>query len=148
MPPNNQNKKANAKRIVELLEKTLTADIPISDAMMSVHGLAVPDHLQDPAKNPKQTVQLEEILVYQLVLKACAGNDKSIQEVLDRLVGKPAQYVESHSTQYTYIDFMAKCQADDLKAIDSVTTRTEQFPMPERDTIIDDDSDSFTDLLM
>lgn len=53
-----------------------------------------------------QNLTLIEVIVRQLVLKACMGNDKSIQEILDRKLGKPVQTAEITTKNFNYYDFL------------------------------------------
>lgn len=55
----------------------------------------------------------EELMMRQLVLKACAGNDKSITEIMDRVAGKPTQVIEGKVLTGTYQDFLAECDKRD-----------------------------------
>lgn len=59
------------------------------------------------------TATMAEIIVRQLVAKAAAGNDKSIQEVMDRLLGKPMQQTETTVKSYSYQDFLIECRDAD-----------------------------------
>lgn len=57
---------------------------------------------------------MADVLVRQLVLKAAKGNDKSISEVLDRLLGKPMQTTEAVIKSYSYQDLLIQLkQADE-----------------------------------
>lgn len=108
---------ADQKKILrDLLDRALTRELPqMGEAEFSrAFGMQwTPD---------MAGMTYAELLIRQLVLKACAGNDKSIQEILDRLVGKPVQTAEIKSVSYTYNDFLLSCveadQKDKLKVID------------------------------
>lgn len=56
-----------------------------------------------------------ELMVMQLVTKAASGNERSIQEVMDRLLGKPVQQTEAKSVSYTYHDFLVRCKEMDAE---------------------------------
>lgn len=48
-----------------------------------------------------------DVIVHQLVLKACRGGDRSIQEIFDRAMGKPKQATEAPTEKGTsYYDFL------------------------------------------
>ena len=72
-----------------------------------------------------QDLTLGELMVRQLVLKAAAGDSKSVQEVLDRLLGKPMQQTESVVKSYTYHDFLIQCQDLDKQE------KQEKLPAPK-----------------
>lgn len=103
---------SKAKYIRDLLDKALELRVP---AMSPEEFERIFNIKASPAEIRNFT--FAEIMVRQLVVKACAGNDKSIQEVLDRLLGKPMQTTESVSKSYTYHDFLIQCQqADEAEA--------------------------------
>lgn len=58
---------------------------------------------------------LAEIMVRQLVLKACKGDNRAITEVLDRLLGKPMQTSESVVKSYSYQDLLLEFRNADAK---------------------------------
>lgn len=104
-----KSKTENSAQIVDLLEDALDSEVSISPELEERFGILIPDQLADPRLNPSQKTTYRQLMIYRLVIKACGGQDKSIQEVLDRLVGKPAQYVENHNTDQTYLEFMRMC---------------------------------------
>lgn len=87
-----------------MLERILYEPLPnlSPDDIRATFGLLIP---------PEQMKQItyQELMLRQLVLKACSGNDKSIGEVLDRLIGKPTQTTEITATQQTYHSFLLDC---------------------------------------
>lgn len=101
---------SKAKYIRDLLDKSLELSVPdmSPEHFERVFGMKV---TADEIKN----LSFGEVMVRQLVLKACVGNDKSIQEVLDRLLGKPMQTTENVTKSYTYHDFLFRCQELDEK---------------------------------
>lgn len=92
--------------IRELLEEMIQEEIPeLPDGEYErVFGNDAPD----PADGP---ITYAKLLVHRLLVKACAGNDKSIQEVLDRMLGKPMQITENTNTNQniTYLTFLENC---------------------------------------
>ena len=68
---------------------------------------------------------MADVMIRQLVMKAAKGNDKSISEVLDRLLGKPVQATETISKSYNYHDYLIECRnadaAEACRTIDMVT---------------------------
>lgn len=63
-----------------------------------------------------QTMTFGELMMRQLVLKACTGNDRSITETLDRLLGKAVQTTESVVKSYSYHDLLVQLQSEDSPA--------------------------------
>jgi len=47
-----------------------------------------------------------EVMAFRLVEKAAQGHDKSITEILDRILGKPKQSVESVGVRMDYRDYL------------------------------------------
>lgn len=101
---------SKAKYIREILDKALEIPVPqmSPDEFLRIFGLHV-----TPEEIKKLT--LADAMVRQLVTKAAAGNDRSIQEVLDRLLGKPMQTTESVTKSYNYHDFLLECKTLDAK---------------------------------
>lgn len=86
-------KHENAAAIRDLLASALGQRVPISSDLEADHGFVT------PPESPDGMVSYMELLVMQMVHKACAGSDKAITEVLDRLAGKPTQVTENlHAT--------------------------------------------------
>lgn len=102
---------AETRRTVrDSLERILSESLPdlSADDIRATFGMLVP-----PDRVDRMTYQ--ELMLRQLVLKACAGNDKSIGEVLDRLIGKPTQTTEIKATQNTYHTFLLECLEADQR---------------------------------
>lgn len=47
-----------------------------------------------------------EALMIQLVERGCSGDMIAIREILDRLLGKPAQFIQAEIKQTSYYDFL------------------------------------------
>jgi hypothetical protein len=73
-----------------------------------------------------------ELMMRQLVLKACTGNDRSITETLDRLLGKAVQTTESVVKSYSYHDLLVQLQSEDPAA----PKRAEVVDVPPARSII------------
>lgn len=71
-----------------------------------------------------------EVIVRQLVRKAATGNDRSIQEVLDRLLGKAMQTTESVQKTYNYHDFLIQCREADAAEKSGRTIDITPTPFP------------------
>lgn len=84
-----------------VLDKTLDLKLPAmtKDEFERNFGFRVSDE-------ELKGLTLIEVIVRQLVLKACMGNDKSIQEILDRKLGKPVQTAEITTKNFNYYDFL------------------------------------------
>lgn len=54
-----------------------------------------------------------EVMAVRLAKKAASGHDKSVTEVLDRILGKPKQSVESVGVKMNYRDFLDVIQRDE-----------------------------------
>lgn len=93
--------KSKAQYLRDLLDKALVLEVPQMgpEEFNRIFGIKV-----EPGEIKGMT--FAEVMMRQLVLKACAGNDKSIQEVLDRLLGKPMQVSESTVKTYSYQDWL------------------------------------------
>lgn len=114
------------KLLRELLGRALTKKIP-----------RMPEEEFQRLFSMQQTPDMTyaELMMTQLVLKACTGNDKSIQEVLDRLVGKPVQTAEIRSVAMTYNDFLMSCVEEDQK--DKLNVIDVEPQKPETDLLAD-----------
>jgi len=108
-----KNKKQIAKDICERLEAVLRSKVPSQDSL---------DLLNISPPHGEMTKTWMDVFVYQLVLKACAGNDKSISEIFDRVMGKPAQYTENITKTYNYTDFLVSLQKE-TGSIEPVSSR-------------------------
>lgn len=117
---------SKAKYIRELLDRSLDLTVPAMSAeeFEKVFGLKV-----SAAELTKLT--FAEVIVRQLIQKACSGNDRSLTEVLDRLLGKPMQQTESVVKTYTYTDFLIQCRDADAKDVLDVTPK-KSLALPER----------------
>jgi len=97
--------------IRDLLDKALDTKIPVCspEDFERIFGIKI------ASREEIEGMTLAEVMVRQLVLKACAGNDKSIQEVMDRLLGKPVQLAEVKSVSFTYQDYLDECMKKDAE---------------------------------
>ena len=102
---------SKAKYLRDLLETSLTLRAPAvaPEEFERLFGIKV------SSAEEIQDITFAEIMVRQLVLKACTGNDRSISEVLDRLLGKPMQTTETVSKSYSYHDFLIECRDSEEK---------------------------------
>ncbi len=99
---------SKAKFIRELLDKALELNVPAMspEEFERIFGIKI-------TADEMKSLSFAEVMVRQLVLKACTGNDRSIQEVLDRLLGKAVQTTESVTKSYSYHDFLIECRNAD-----------------------------------
>ena len=81
-----------------------------------------------------ENMDYEDLLVKRLIQKACAGDEKSMRELLDRHLGKPKQVTENVNVEVTYTDFLEQCLIEDAQS--------EEVPR-----ITDTNSDPVEDLL-
>lgn len=56
-----------------------------------------------------------ELLMIQLVERGCSGDLQAIKEILDRLLGKPAQFINAEIKQTTYYDFLMQIVHDEQR---------------------------------
>lgn len=128
------------KALRDLLDRSLDAIVPLTDPQdFSIQFRVTVTH-QDIARG----ITYAELMVRQLVQKACEGNDKSIGEILDRLIGKPVQTAEVTTRHYTYNDFLLSIveqeQKEKHKVIDVPSQPTPALPVeeqPETDLLAD-----------
>lgn len=109
-------KAQNRELIQDLLSKTMAQEIPElpEGEYERIFG--------DDSPSPGNGLTYAKLLVHKLVTRACAGNDKSIQEVLDRMLGKPVQATENTNINHnmTYLTFLEECVERD-KILDAET---------------------------
>lgn len=79
-----------------------------------------------------------DVLVHQLVLKACRGTDSSIRELIDRTSGKAKQEAEGPSADRgaTYTDFLLSLAEADQRKKYGIREETEE-EKPETDVLKD-----------
>lgn len=104
---------SKAKYIRDLLDRALELKVPPD---MTVEQFERTFAVRITAEELKN-LTFAELLVRQLVIKACSGNDRSIQELLDRLLGKPTQTTESVVKSYSYHDFLISCREADAREV-------------------------------
>ena len=130
-------KGTKAKYIRDLLDKALELPLPqmSTEEFERVFGMRI-------STQELASLTLAEVMVRQLVLKAAAGNDKSIQEVLDRLLGKAMQTVETTSHTYNYHDFLVECKRADESEAKPVLREIVDVPalpgIPEESDVLSD----------
>jgi len=143
---------SKAKYLRDLLDKALETKLPTLSPEQFERAFMIKATPQEIAE-----FTFAEVMVRQLVLKACAGNDRSIQEIMDRLLGKPMQTTESISKSYTYHDFLIQCRDSPEEApMERVASREpEKVIEPEftardvntPDPLMDLEEDSIQELL-
>ncbi len=122
---------SKAKYIRDLLDKALELQVPTMapEEFERIFGIKI-------SSEELKNLSFAEVMVRQLVLKACSGNDRSIQEVLDRLLGKAVQTTESVTKSYSYHDFLIECrnadeaEAKDPKRVVTIGSRRDALPAP------------------
>lgn len=116
--------------IKETLGELLVAEWAASTDLSEEFGIEIPPHMLDPQTNPGLKITPLKLVLSQLVLKACKGQDKSIQEIMDRVLGKPAQYIEA-KTEVTYLDFVDSLIAELPSQPHPVLSRDTRAEVPE-----------------
>lgn len=71
-----------------------------------------------------------ELLMIQLVERGCSGDLQAIKEILDRLLGKPAQFINAEIKTPTYYDFLMQIVHDEQR--DKPLKTIEVKPEPEK----------------
>lgn len=118
---------SKAKYIRELLDKALETKVPQISPEEFERDFGFRATREEIAQ-----FTFAEIMVRQLVTKAASGNDKSIQEIMDRLLGKPMQQTESVVKSYTYHDFLRQCKSlDETEKPGRTITITPTRPTPQ-----------------
>lgn len=101
------NAQADIKALVsDTLTDLLSTQWRVSQELAEEFEIEIPEHFRNPQTNPGLSVTPLQLILSKLVKKACQGSDKSIQEVLDRVVGKPQQHIEATATM-TYVDYLS-----------------------------------------
>lgn len=87
-------KQENSKQVQETLTKILSHKLPrmSTDEFEHMFNIRV-------SQEELQDISFLELMIRQLVVKACMGNDKSIQEILDRLIGNLFK-LRNHFSKY------------------------------------------------
>jgi len=118
-------KAQNTRKFRDKLEAFMDSEIAGDLDREQTFGFSsLPENIRN---DPKLTHM--DLLVYRLGMQALSGNDKSIQEILDRLMGKPTQVNENLNISATYEDFLETCVGKDVIEAEVV----EVLP-PPRDT--------------
>ena len=84
-----------------------------------------------PPNDPHMT--FAKMIVHRLLMKAAAGNDKSIQEVLDRLLGRPKQTQKDTQKATSYLTFLDECAVLDEEEGIAPPEPPALIPIPEKD---------------
>lgn len=85
-----------------------------------------------------------EVMAFRLVQKAANGEDKAITEILDRILGKPKQSVESVGVKMNYRDFLEMLEKDEA-AQQQVEFETSVIDVDSHPIYDEDDDDSWLD---
>jgi len=122
-----KQKKEDIKKIVQdTLTGLLLSKWKVSARLAQDLDIEIPPQFQDPKLNPGLKVTPLQLILAKMVEKACQGNDKAIQEMLDRTLGKAAQHIETKST-VTYLDFVTGL-ADTIDDVSAPFTRVSPDP--------------------
>jgi len=89
----------------KILEKILA--LPVGDLDLPLYGLSSDYEGKGLTKS--------EVLMIQLVERGCTGDLMAIREILDRLLGKPSQYINAEVKTTTYYDFLMELVHDEQK---------------------------------
>lgn len=88
-----------------------------------------------------------EVMALRLADRAAAGDNKATTEVLDRVLGKPKQSVETVGVKMTYHDFLEMLEKDETAQQKAEFTHTIDleavFPDDHTDTDGDDEDDDW-----
>lgn len=79
-----------------ILEKVLA--LPVVDFDLARYGLS--------SEYEGKKLTKAEALMIQLVERGCSGDMTAIKEIMDRLLGKPAQFINAEIKQTSYYDFL------------------------------------------
>ena len=88
-----------------ILEKILA--LPVGDLELAGYGIS-------SEYEGKQLTKAELVMI-QLVDRGCKGDMFAIREILDRLLGKPAQKIEAKVETRSYYDFLMTIVEEDQK---------------------------------
>lgn len=80
----------------KILEKILA--MPVGDMDLARYGVS--------SEHEGKELTKAELLMYQLVERGCKGDMFAIREILDRLLGKPAQHIQAEVKTQSYYDFL------------------------------------------
>ena len=100
-----------------ILEKVLA--LPVVDFDLARYGLS--SHYEG------QVLTKAEALMIQLVERGCGGDLTAIKEILDRLLGKPAQFINAEVKTTSYYDFLMEIVH---------TEQREKIPLREMKTLV------------
>jgi hypothetical protein len=99
-----------------------------------------------------QGITYKELILRQLAIRGASGDMRAINQILDRLLGKPVQTNENINTNVTYYDFLMQLVEDDKKAelgVIEAEAKVEELPAPAGSGAEEekDDDDILGDLL-
>jgi hypothetical protein len=114
-------KAANTEKATQLLNHVMGEIAPLDKFTNETLGRFVPEELWG-------RVTYREIMIRGLISKACGGDGKATQEVLDRLLGKPVQKNENLNLEASYTEFL-----------DSIADKEEEMPTDKLVTTIKDE---------
>lgn len=105
----------------EILEKILA--LPVVDFDLARYGLS--------SEYEGKKLTKAEALMIQLVERGCSGDLMAIREVLDRLLGKPAQFINAEVKTTSYYDFLMTIVHDEQRDKKPLREVIEVKPEPE-----------------
>lgn len=120
--------KTSSKNFQEKLTSFLARKVPADELQRNL-GIKI---------QPGQQLSYEDIIVQNLVSKACGGDDKAMRELLDRYLGKPKQVSENLNLEMTYNDYLETLLAED---------EAEAKELPDPGKVVDVEVDVLDDLL-
>lgn len=88
-----------------ILEKILA--LPVVDFDLARWGLS--------SQYEGKVLSKAEALMIVLVERGCGGDLTAIKEILDRLLGKPAQFINAEIKQTSYYDFLMQIVHDERR---------------------------------
>ena len=107
------DREAVVKRLQEGIEKFLFAEVPdeIPDAQVAVLFNIAPEMVQLLRANG--ALSFDSMINYQLIMKAAKGSEKAINEVYNRMMGRPDQHVKVTGKSYIdYLDEIAEAEKE------------------------------------
>ena len=103
-----------------ILEKVLA--LPVGDFDLPRYGIS--------SEFEGRRMTKAELLMIQLVERGCGGDMTAIKEILDRLLGKPAQFINAEVKTTTYYDFLMQIVHDEQR--DKPIKTIQVKPEPEQ----------------
>lgn len=125
--PNELVRHQEPEGVRALLLKIL--NLPVPPESLKQYGLLL-------QKTPESMTKAE-LIMYQLVERACSGDLVAINQLFDRLIGKPLQVTENTTRVLTYRDFLSDVAHKEQMAKHKIVD-VEAIPLPPESNIEQD----------